>query len=527
MSTDSSSPADTDGRTDSRKPVDSGSSTLAKQGSIAFSGNIVKKLFGFLIIAVITRLVSPSVYGLFVLATSIVLLIQTFASLGLPKAIDYFVPQYLEEEQFGMARGVILQVTFLVVITSGITAFVVFFSAERISLLFGEPALRIPLLILALTVPLLAMYNVLLASFNSIKKLKYRVYMRDFIRPSVRLATTTGLLLAGFGLIGLVAGYFVGLLVAICAGAVFLRRNATAIFEAETRTTQRTKLLWYSLPLAFAGIIYTVMGQIDYFVIGYFRGADDVGIYRVGYMLAANLLIVFSSVAPIFKPLIAERKDDTATVTKRYRVAARWIAALTLPIAITLALGANSYLSVLFTPQYAAANLAVLVLAIGYLVSVSCGGPDGTLLQGLGYSRLVFVNTIVLLGTNAILSVLLVPRIGILGAATGTATALSLTGLIALGQVYYLRGIHPFTGTLVRTILAAIPSTIAGGAVVVLLPSHLAIALVLPVVVFVVYLLSLVVLKGITEEDIDVATQINPKFGRKLRNRLRMVRLRI
>ena len=489
---------------------DSGAATMAKQGSIAFAGNLIKKVFGFLIIAVITRLVSPSVYGLFILASSIILFVQMFASLGLPKAIDYFVPQYLDEEEYGKARAVILEVSALVVVTSVVTAGIIFVSAGPIADGFDEPALRIALLVLSVTVPFLAIYNVLLASFNAIKQLKYRVYMRDLIRPTVRLVTTTLLLLAGYGLLGVVGGYLVGLLVAISAGAVLLYRNIPRIVEAETTAVAPRPLLWYSLPLALAGIIYVIMGQIDYFVIGFFLDSEEVGIYRVGYMLAANLMIFFTAVAPVFKPMIAEAKDSDASVRRRYQTATRWVAGLTIPLAITLALGASAYLSVVFTPQYAAANVAVVVLCFGYLVSVSCGGPDGTLLQGLGYSRLVALNTGLLIGSNALLSVLLVPLLGITGAGIATASALSLAGLAAVGEVYYLRGIHPITVDLVKVILAGVPATGIGGAIVVLVPSDLAIALALPVAVCGTYLATLVVTDAFTEDDAEIAAQISP-----------------
>jgi O-antigen/teichoic acid export membrane protein len=91
-------------------PDDTSTATMAREGSIAFGGNLVKKVFGFAIVAVITRLVSPSVYGLFILATSIILFVQAFANLGLPEAIDYFVPQHLSDDEHGEARGVFVAV---------------------------------------------------------------------------------------------------------------------------------------------------------------------------------------------------------------------------------------------------------------------------------------------------------------------------------------------------------------------------------------------------------------------------------
>lgn len=488
--------------------------TMAREGSITFAGNIIGKVFGFLVVAVITRLVSPSVYGLFILATSIILFVQAFANLGLPKAIDYFVPQHLSDGDPDKARGVMVAVFGIVLLSSGVVAVVIVMTAGTLADAFEEPSLRVALLVLSITVPFLAIYNALLASFSAIKRLKFRVYMRDIIRPTVRLLATAVLLLLGYGLLGVVGGYLIGLVVAISAGVYLLWQNAPRIIEADTTRVPSRPLLRYSVPLAFAGIIYVFLGQIDYFVIGYFQSSEEVGIYRVGYALAANLMIFSSSLGPIFKPLIAEAKEDRDEVRTRYRTATRWIAGLTLPLMLVVGFGASAYLSVVFTPQYAVATAAVVILAVGCTISASCGGPDGTLLQGLGYSRLVFVNTAVLLFINMTVSVLLVPRIGITGAAIGTGCALTVNGLLAVWEAHRYHGVHPLTRNLGKVLFAAIPAAAGAGVVVLLIDTPLVVAVVLPVVIGVLYASTLHATDAFTEDDAEIAAQLSPALKR-------------
>ncbi len=497
-------------RPNDRPAADDGTATFAKQGTIAFGGNILKKVLGFGIIAVITRLVSPSVYGLFVLATSLVLLLQTLATLGLPKAIDYFVPQYRAEGRFAEARGVVVQALGITLVASVATAVLLAAVAETLSRWFGEPSLYVALLLLLVALPLLAVYNVLLACFSAIKQLKYRVYTRDLVRPTVRFGATVALLFAGYGLLGVLGGYVAGLLVCVVVGSVLFVRNAPDIVGADTKLVPTRPLLAYATPLAVAGIVHVVLGQIDYFIIGAFGTTDGVGIYRVGYMIASNLLVVFVAVAPIFKPLVAEARHDDAAVIRHYRNATRWVTGLTLPLAIVIALGAEAYLSLIFTPQYAAATTAVGILVIGFLINVAFGGPDGTLLQGLGYSRLVLLNSALLLGINAVGSALLVPVIGITGAAIGSALSLAVVGVAALVQVYYLRGIHPFTMDLWRVLAAGVPATAAGAAVVLLSPWLVVVAVVLPIVVMGVYVGSILAFDGLVEADVELAAQFGP-----------------
>ncbi len=483
--------------------------TMAQQGGVTFAGELIKKGFGFLVVAVITRLVSPGVYGLFVLATAVLHLTQVFASAGLHRAIDYFVPQYLDRDEPGKARGVTIQVFGLLLVTSTATGIAVYVSADALAGLFDEPGLAAALRLLAVALPMLAVFNGLMASYGGIKQLKYRVYVRDLTRPTVRLVATLGLLLAGFGLLGVVGGYVVGLIVAISLGVVLLLRQ-DALKGGTVSFTPTSDVLRYGVPLALAGVIYVVMGQVDYFVVGYFLASDDVGIYRIGYMLAANLLVFFSSLAPVFKPLIAEARHDQAAVSERYRTATRWALGLSLPFAAILVLGAETYLALVFTPQYTVASGVVVALVAGYLVSVTAGGPDGALLQGLGHSRLVFVNTGLLLVANVVFSVTLVPRYGILGAGVGTALALTLSGLAALAEVYYFRGIHPFTADLGRVVLAWLPAVAAGWAVVAVVETAVVIAVILPVVVLAAYAFAGRALNVLTPRDLEVAGAVMP-----------------
>ncbi|SDQ35594.1 flippase [Natronobacterium texcoconense] len=495
---------------------DEGVSTLAKQGSITFVGNVINGALGFAIVMLMTRFVSPSVYGLFVLATSVILFMQVFANLGLPLAIDYFVPQYLDADERGKAKGVIVQVTATVLVTSSLVAFALAMSATTVSEFFQEPAMQIALLFLSVTIPMLAIYNVLLTSYYSIKKLQYRVIMRDLVRPIVRFTVTAGLLLVGYGLLGLIIGYVVGLAVAITVGAIVFTYKAWDLLTVDVELVPARPLVTYSVPLAMTSVVFVLMGHVDYFVLGFFLSSDDVGIYRVGYMLGSGLMIIFNSLSPVFKPLIAEKRDDIQLVQSRFRTMARWIAAITLPVAIVLSLGSSSYLSVLYTPQYAEASAVVVLLAGAFLFNVTFGGPDGSLLQGLGYSRMVFANTLVLFGANFLLSMALVPIFGIEGAAIGSATALFLVGTLTLVEIYYLDGIHPFTRDFAKIVAAGVPATIAGVPVVSLIETDIAVVIALPVVVIGVYLLALLVTDAFTEEDARMLGEFSPRLEKWL-----------
>lgn len=494
---------------------DSGIFTLATQGSITFVGNVIGRALGFVFIAVVTRLVTPSEYGVFTLGLSIVLFVQGFASLNIYRSVDYFVPQYLSDSSYGQAKRTLQNVFTIGVVASVIGGVVLFLIRTELAAFFDEPSIAIVLPLLVFLIPLQTIFRTLIASFNSLKKMKYRVMTKDLLNPLVRTVGAVILVSTGAGLLGLVGGYLLGVGIAVLCGLMFLIYEADWIRDTNSTPVSNRSLLSYSLPLVLAGVIYSLVGQIDYFVIGYFLDSANVGQYRVAYILAANLLIVLSAFTPVFKPVVAENRFDASFLESRYQLVTRWITMLTLPLAITLILAPDVYLSLLFTEEYSLASAAVVALAIGYLLNASFG-PEGMVLEGLGRTRLTLFNTFVLVGVNGVLDVLLVPRFGVFGAGIATGSALTIAGLAGVIEIYLLRSMTPFSWRLLRVWIAAVPVCIIGWFVKSLELGDTITAFLLPLIIATCFILGIRVTSGYSTDDYEIASRIDARLGYSL-----------
>lgn len=494
---------------------DSGIFTLATQGSITFVGNVLGKALGFAFVAVATRLVTPSEYGVFTLGLSIVLFVQGFASLNIYRSVDYFVPQFLNDSDYGQAKKTLQNVFSIGVVASVLGAFVLFLAREQLATIFDESRIATLLPYLVLLIPLQTVFRTLITSFNSLKKMKYRIVVRDLLNPLVRTIGAIVLVSMGAGLLGLVGGYLLGVAIAVACGSVFLVYEADWIRDAKPSQVSNRSLLSYSLPLVLAGVIYSLVGQIDYFVIGYYLSSAEVGQYQVAYLLAGNLLIVLSAITPIFKPTVAENRFDTSLLESQYQLVTRWITMLTLPLALTLILAPDVYLSLLFTEEYSLASAAVVALATGYLFNASFG-PEGMILEGLGRTRLTLFNTFVLVGVNGTLDVLLIPHFGILGAGIATGSALTITGLVGVIEIHLLRSLTPFSWRLLRVWIAMAPAGVLGWFVISLKLGKIQTALLLPLIIIHGYILGLRVASGFSDDDREIASQIDARLGYSL-----------
>ena len=494
-----------------------GVKSLATQGSITFVGNVFGKLVNFTFLVLVTNTVTASTFGVFSLGLSIVMFSKSVTDLSVHRSLDYYIPQFIEEKSYGKAKYIVLIATGIGLLGTGIAVGLLFFTAPLLSELFNEPRLASAIIVLAFGIPLLTIRDIHVRFFVALKELKYRVLLKNLVHPLAKLLLTGILLFIGFELTGLVTGFVLALIVVAGVGTILLVRRISTWENGSIERVPMRGLLSYSFPLMFAGVVYATVAQIDYFVIGFVETttAEDLAVYKVATQFGSNLLIFLSALAPVFKPMITEAQDDVALFNARYTLAARWVLLLTLPVAITFMLIPEVYLSLFFSPQYAAGGAALTILAVGYLVNAGVG-PENMVLEGLGHTRLTLFNTILMIGTNTILDLLLVPHYGIIGAAIGTSAGMAFAVIAGVVEIKYLRGIIPFGSKTLRILMAGVPVLIVGWLLTELINSKLILAVTFPAVASITFLGFLKVFKAFSGEDRIIAELVEQRLGMDL-----------
>jgi O-antigen/teichoic acid export membrane protein len=131
----------------------------------------------------------------------------------------------------------------------------------------------------------------------------------------------------------------------------------------------------------------------------------------------------------------------------------RWVASAAAPIAVTLFALRPRLLS-LYGSGYAGGATAMGLLIAGHLINAVMGLTPYVVVMS-GRSSLFFWDNLGAAVLNLILSLLLVPRYGVTGAAIASLS--SLVGLLSVQalQAYLLEGVHPFEWALAKPFLAA------------------------------------------------------------------------
>jgi O-antigen/teichoic acid export membrane protein len=170
--------------------------------------------------------------------------------------------------------------------------------------------------------------------------------------------------------------------------------------------------------------------QIDILLLGMHHGASSVGIYVVAKRGAA--LVAFAAVAvsigiaPAFSSLFAmgDRKRLQAVVTHY----SRWVLLISTVIAVTVILFRRPFLG-LFGAGFVSGESTVTILVIGQWISAAMGAVAGLLVM-TGHSKEVAIGIGAGTIANVLLCMVLIPRMGAVGAAIAVAARTLMWNLI-------------------------------------------------------------------------------------------------
>jgi O-antigen/teichoic acid export membrane protein len=298
-----------------------------------------------------------------------------------------------------------------------------------------------------ISIPLLAVINIIIYAFIGYKELRYNIFLKQLLEPALRILGALMIAIYGLQVIEWSLIYVVSLVISALVGIwFFYRRIISPLQKFDREPVNIKEIISYSWPLSIATILTILIGQIDYILIGLYYPSADVGIYRIYIQIAAILQLILGSTARIYKPVISELipQEQFTSIKETYQRVSRWVLTLTLLGFLVILLYGDVLVRALFTDAYGAYPAALSLLVLGILLNSSFG-PEGVTLQAFGNTRLVLMNSLFSLLVNVGLGLLLIPRYGIVGAAVSTAITISLAGLLGMIEIYWLYRMQPFT----------------------------------------------------------------------------------
>lgn len=522
------------------------------QGSILAIASIISRIIGLIYRIPMTAIIGDVGNNYYACAFDVYNVMLIISSYSLPLAVSKLVSAKMAKGQFKTAYQVFKGALLFAVVSGTVVAVIVFFGAEFFTkTLLSTPNSIFALKVLAPALVIVAILGVIRGFFQGLGTMMPSAVsqiIEQIVNAVVsiwaayvlyRVGTRTGAVLgdkehyaaaygAAGGTLGTNLGSVAALLFVLFVFAVYLR-----VFKRIMKKDHHVKvdsfaytmkvLIITIIPVLLSTTIYNISGIIDQGIFkkvalmqGYANNDVEIwwGVFSGKYKLMTNVPIsIASAMAASAVPTLTSSfsSGDKAGVRTQINAAMRFVMVIAFPCTVGMAVLATPIFTLLFPSTIATVDLATYMMWVGAVAIIfySMSTLSNGLLQGINRMKVPVVNAAIALVAHILLllALMLFFRLNIYAVVISNAFfALLMCFLNARALARY----SGYRQEVVKTfIIPAICSLIMGVITFFVykglfaLTKIVAISLIISIIVAViVYAVTLLLLKGLTEEEI-------------------------
>jgi O-antigen/teichoic acid export membrane protein len=359
----------------------------ARGGLLLFIGNTSSTVILAVGIIIVARLLGPSDYGLYTLATVIPLLLVSLSDVGMNLALVRMPARLRAEGNYARADRLI-RLGFLLKLAISTVAFIACYLGSTLiaTTLLNRPELVPFLQIASLMIVFQALVDATSSSFIGQDLMQYSAGVQ--IMQAV-LKGTLGpvLVLVGFGIAGALSGY----LLSLAAGGL---TGAALLFIRHVRSSNRTtnpvsmevrSLLGYGLPLYVAGTLSVFLMQYQNIVLAHFASNVEIGnfgaIWNFTALMAVLIYPITTAMFPMFSKMDpTHQKSDLA---RGFVLAVKYTSLLMIPASVAVMVFSRDLIHLTYGSGYRFAPQYLVLLSAFYLLTVIGYVVLGSFLNGV------------------------------------------------------------------------------------------------------------------------------------------------
>lgn len=436
---------------------------LAHGTSMTFAGGILGAGFTYLTGIYISRLVGSELVGVYYLSLIWIQLLSAISRFGFADALLRFLPPEWQQGRHDNCLRIIRTILGLGVMFGLVVGIGMFLLIPVLGDYFEwEPVLVSYLRWFFLSLPLHVLFALMMMVVQSYQRITQVVLVRDLLQPaSLFLFTAVFLKFIDNEQFGLIAGFAISLVLSIALIYRWVRVVTPGIGKA-SGWMALGPLFAFAIPAMVADASHFLYRWIDTLLVSYFFNMRDVGIYSAAIRTSMLLVLIPVAINAIYATM-ASGYYHTGAPEKLERVlqlSTRWCLILGLPIVVLFVLSSREILS-LWGAEFAAAHTTMSILVLAQLFNIPAGILAYTLVM-CNRPTLELFNTLTLLVLVVAANLVLIPVLGLVGA------AVSLMLVNAIGMVLRWRQVHgyilvrPFNRSVLKPFVSIVPAAVAG-----------------------------------------------------------------
>ncbi|UCG44710.1 MAG: oligosaccharide flippase family protein [Candidatus Bathyarchaeota archaeon] len=405
------------------------------RGSVYLAGqSVVTTLIGAVALAFTARILTQVEMGVAVVLMLTLGLAQVVTDLGFSGGLTKFVAEFRGrgEDFTSMSFGAVG----VKVLMAGAAAMFCVVMAPWLSELLldsGEFVVLFQLLGLnVLTFCVRLTVHHLLLGVNRLKELA----ILTAVAALVGKVFAVGLLVLGYGLVGLVLGWTLGELAYVLIGGLIIVRNRYVKIQPFGKVIPHLRTLArFSWPLLATNVVLFLYGSFDQAFLLFYVPLDEVAVYSIALRAFGVISLIPLALSSTLFPYYSEQRgrDEQQNIVAGVRGSSRYIALCFTPLALGLMATANPAITFFAGQTYASGDVVLAILCIfGGLSSLAASFSILLLVYDMTPTVLA-VNITSVIGSVILLPVLL-PSLGVVGMALakGVATIIAFVLTVLL-----------------------------------------------------------------------------------------------
>ena len=399
----------------------------ARDIGLVAGAQIAVTLLHFIRLPILTKWLGASLYGTWSLIWVIIVLITPLATLGLGMAMVRFLAA---ERDVDRIRERFLSVGFTVLAAGVFVSLILILCSDLFaSSIIGDINSSYLVRLGSFMILTQALSQMSIAFFRTFRQMKW--YSALLVtKAAAQVGLMVYLLLLGWDLRGVIVAVLASDILCIAIAFSVALRQIGFRFP---RFTEMNDYLKYGLPLVPTSAMLWIMSSSDRYIIGYFMQAKDVGIYAAAYSLAHINSLFLGPLQTILLPTVSKSYDngDMAKTRTYLKYSLKYLVMLSIPAAFGLSVLALPLLRILTTMEFTSGSMVVPFIVLGLVIFEFhriCLYIFYLVKKTYWVARLLIISAALNIGLN----LLLIPHLGILGAAVATLIAYAVLGILTV-----------------------------------------------------------------------------------------------
>jgi O-antigen/teichoic acid export membrane protein len=401
-------------------PAERREGRVSRDATLAFLAQMVGAALTAILTIFLGRALSPAQFGYFTFALSVLTVASLFADLGVTTSSGRFLA---ERRHDPLEAPAVLRTALRLKLQIGVpAALLLFLLAAPLCDAFGIRGALWAVRGCAIVLLAQPLFGLFLAAFIALGKLRYNVLLAAVESVTEALATFALVLLSASAA-SAAFGRAIGFAVATVAGIAVAQRTIGSLrgrHALDRLVVAPRTILSYAGPLLLVEAAFRVFASIDVLLIAaIIGGGRQIAAFGIPMRLAVFLEFPSAAVASAVAPRLARRRTQDVALLSR---SLRYLILFQMLLAAPLLIWPEAIIHLLFGGKYHQAPAVLRALA----PFVFLGGMANLTTLTVNYMGLAWRRVpiaIAMLSLNALIDVILLPRIGVVAGAIGTSAA--------------------------------------------------------------------------------------------------------